>query len=165
MSRTNPRRNNADPLGFTLIELLVVIAIISILIALLLPALQQARESARRMECQHKLGQLAMACHQYLTAHTVFPVGVVTATDPLLNLTGSYQMGFLPRILHTLINRYFGEPSTSLAPGTRLRTQPRPTICPIASTAQAMRRPIWARLTRVAIMQSRVRSHRRIMGS
>lgn len=79
--------------GFTLIELLVVIAIIAILIALLLPAVQQAREAARRSQCKNNLKQIGLAFHNYHDSHNSFPFAWMAGTD--LNLS-SWGIQILP---------------------------------------------------------------------
>lgn len=82
--------------GFTLIELLVVIAIIAILIALLLPAVQQAREAARRTQCRNNLKQLGLALHNYESTFTVLPMNSgSTSYSPQARLLSYLDQGNL----------------------------------------------------------------------
>ncbi|MEM9656780.1 MAG: DUF1559 domain-containing protein [Planctomycetota bacterium] len=76
--------------GFTLVELLVVIAIIGVLVALLLPAVQAAREAARRSSCGNNIRQLALACQNYLSAFQHFPAGAESSGG------GSWAEGYGP---------------------------------------------------------------------
>jgi prepilin-type N-terminal cleavage/methylation domain-containing protein/prepilin-type processing-associated H-X9-DG protein len=85
--------------GFTLIELLVVIAIISVLIALLLPAVQSAREAARRSQCVNNLMQVGIALQSYESGHEVLPPGVVNESGPVLDQPKGYGFGWLTQIL------------------------------------------------------------------
>lgn len=67
--------------GFSLLELLVAITVIAIVVSLLLPAVQQAREAARRTSCRNQLHQLALACHNYESQHQTLPPGYVAAVE------------------------------------------------------------------------------------
>lgn len=75
MSQVLRSRSGTRARGFTLIELLVVIAIIAVLIALLLPAVQQAREAARRSQCKNNIKQMGLAFHNYHETYNSFPIG------------------------------------------------------------------------------------------
>ncbi|HWL10239.1 MAG TPA: DUF1559 domain-containing protein [Planctomicrobium sp.] len=81
--------------GFTLIELLVVIAIIAILVALLLPAVQQAREAARRSQCKNNLKQIGLALHNYHDTHQIFPCGFVNFPSNAMTNTRGWGWGAL----------------------------------------------------------------------
>lgn len=93
--------------GFTLIELLVVIAIIAILIALLLPAVQQAREAARRTQCKNNIKQLGLALHNYHDVYNTFCPGAVHSSVPR---SGSGNTSFGPSFYCALLPYIDGAP-------------------------------------------------------
>src|SRR5258708_5795846 len=92
MHYSNPRRR-----AFTLVELLVVIAIIGVLVALLLPAVQAAREAARRMQCTNNLRQLSLSLHNFHDVYSTFP----RQPSPAGNTGVSWQCMVLPYIEQT----------------------------------------------------------------
>ena len=106
-----------SPRAFTLVELLVVIAVISVLVGLLLPAVQAAREAARRVQCQNHLRQLGLAILEYEEVHKAFPIGNNkefvawnVATLPYLEQQSVWQQFDFDKTL--------GDPANRIAVGT-----------------------------------------------
>jgi len=126
LNRRTPRSTG----GFTLVELLVVIAIIGILIALLLPAVQAAREAARRSQCSNNLRQLGIACHNYHDTYGTLPWNYDPSVDTNISRTGrggfSWIVAALPFMeqqpLFDKIN--FIDNGTGEAPGGNTSTTP-----------------------------------------
>jgi prepilin-type N-terminal cleavage/methylation domain-containing protein len=115
--------------GFTLIELLVVVAIIAVLVLLLLPAVQAARESARRLQCSNNLKQVGLALHNYPESLNTFPPGWISRPDAVGENSGpgwswaTFSLAFCEQLaLYSLINvnRPIEGPDNRTARGTVL---------------------------------------------
>ncbi len=108
MSKLLNSRKAAASRGFTLIELLVVIAIIAVLIALLLPAVQQAREAARRTQCKNNMKQMGLAIHNYESTYNKFPSSG-ESTDESNGGAATTARKFFPVNLFTAVLPYYDQ--------------------------------------------------------
>ncbi|MEI8383990.1 MAG: DUF1559 domain-containing protein [Planctomycetota bacterium] len=133
------RRENSRKRGFTLIELLVVIAIIAVLIALLLPAVQQAREAARRTQCKNNLKQIGLALHNYHDTYLRFPAAIYFTDGNTIqgynqqdNLGPSWLIGMLPYFDQApLYNKYQFNQKANSAANSQVVSQTMPALtCP-----------------------------------
>jgi len=115
---------NGTRKGFTLIELLVVIAIIGVLVGLLLPAVQQARESARRASCTNKLKQLGLAVHNYADTNKELPPLALLGSSGQATPAWAWSALLLPFLeevnLHNTLGVGSGQPTSNAALATRL---------------------------------------------
>src|SRR5438094_1846589 len=99
MSASPPSASSFMRRGFTLVELLVVIAIIGILVALLLPAVQSAREAARRVQCLNNVTQLGLSLHNYEFHHEMLPPGVTNPDGPIRNESQGIHVSWIVKVL------------------------------------------------------------------
>jgi prepilin-type N-terminal cleavage/methylation domain-containing protein len=118
-----PGRRATRRRGFTLVELLVVIAIISTLAGLLLPAVQSAREAARRCVCSNHVVQIGLSLHNYEFANEAFPAGASGDKGPIRNLPEGHHVGWMVQILpfmeETRLARHFTAEDGVYAPSNR----------------------------------------------
>ncbi len=118
--------------AFTLVELLVVISIIGMLVSLLLPAVQAARETARRMQCSNNLRQIAMAMHNYIDTQQHFPsggFGVGFAPHPDMGMGANQPGGFFYVLLPYLEHKQLFDLGKGVGPWNALKNSSMPTKC------------------------------------
>ncbi|WP_165072623.1 DUF1559 family PulG-like putative transporter [Paludisphaera rhizosphaerae] len=133
--------HNNDPRwirGFTLIELLVVIAIIAVLIALLLPAVQSAREAARRIQCVNNLKQIALAAHNYHDVNNCFPTARPSSSPQyghMVTLLPFLEQGVLTNAFNVSLSGGFADPGNQTVANTNLSVL----LCPSNPNQQTIR--------------------------